>query len=115
MIGRRLKKLRENARLSQEQVGNKLGITNSAVSMYENDIRVPSAELICAFAKLYGVSTDYIFDIDSFSNEELYEIEQLRRILIRKGIMSENHDMTKEEFNKAMEFYKANAQFFIDK
>jgi transcriptional regulator with XRE-family HTH domain len=115
MIGKRLRKLRENAGFSQEQLGEKVGVTNSAISMYESDVRMPSPELICAFAKLYGVSTDYILNVDTFTNEELYEIEQLRRILIRKGIISEDHDMTKEEFDKAMEFYKANAKFFIDK
>ena len=115
MFGKRLKRLRENKNLTQEQLGSIFGLVKSSISMYENGIRIPDSDLICKFAEYFGVSTDYLLGVDSFSNKELLEIEQLRQILIGQGIMSPDHEMTKEEFNNAMEFYKANAKFFLDK
>ena len=38
----RLKQLRKDKHLTQEQVGRRIGVTASMVSSYETDIRLPS-------------------------------------------------------------------------
>lgn len=59
-MGTRLKELRMNAGYTGEEVGRMLQVSKSAISMWEKDLRSPSADLIERFADIYGVSTDYI-------------------------------------------------------
>ena len=63
-FGERLKELRENKKLSQTQVAKRLSLTRSSVSGYENNISVPSIEVLSKMA-LYGTTTDYILGIDN--------------------------------------------------
>lgn len=59
-MGTWLKELRMNAGYTGEEVGRMLQVSKSAISMWEKDLRSPSADLIERFADIYGVSTDYI-------------------------------------------------------
>ena len=60
MVIKRLKDLREDRDLKQQQVADYLGITRSAYSNYENGIReIPLAVLMKA-ADFYQVSVDYM-------------------------------------------------------
>ena len=60
MVIKRLKDLREDRDLKQQQVADDLGITRSAYSNYENGIReIPLAVLMKA-ADFYQVSVDYL-------------------------------------------------------
>lgn len=60
MVIKRLKDLREDRDLKQQQVADYLGITRSAYSNYENGIReIPLAVLMKA-ADFYQVSVDYL-------------------------------------------------------
>lgn len=56
----RLKQLRLNKNLRQEQVTNLIGVNKSAISTYENNTRHPSFEILVRLATLYRVSTDYL-------------------------------------------------------
>lgn len=61
----RLRDLREDSDLSQKQVADYLGMSQSGYSKYEtgeND--VPTSVLI-KLAKLYKVTTDYILGVSS--------------------------------------------------
>ena len=56
----RLKQLRNQRGLTQTEVAAAIGVTRSVVSLYENEMRQPSPEIIIALARLYGVTTDYL-------------------------------------------------------
>lgn len=60
MIGLRIAVLRRAAGMSQAQLAQKLQISASAVGMYEQGRREPSAEILVELAKIFGVSTDYL-------------------------------------------------------
>ncbi|OPX92466.1 MAG: HTH-type transcriptional regulator ImmR [Pelotomaculum sp. PtaB.Bin104] len=64
-LGVRLRELRESKNLSQTQVAKRLSLTRSSVSGYENNIAVPSIDVLSKMALLYGVTTDYILGIDN--------------------------------------------------
>ena len=64
-FGLRLKQLREKHNLSQSQVAKRLGITRAAISSYENNISLPSVNVLAELALLYRVSTDYLLGLDS--------------------------------------------------
>lgn len=63
MIGKRLHELRSAAGWSMDDVSAKTGITKSSISGYENDDRVPPADKLAVFSRLYHTSVDYILGI----------------------------------------------------
>ena len=63
-FGTRLKELRTNARLTQQQLAMQLGVSKSVVSFYERQERTPSPEVLKKLAAVFHVSTDYLLDLD---------------------------------------------------
>ena len=73
MIGLRLKKLREENNISQEQLANKLNVSASSIGMYETDKREPSDEIKTKIAKIFDVSIDYLIGKSDIKNPEQQE------------------------------------------
>lgn len=59
-FGDRLRELRKGRGWSMDEVSEKLSITKSSISGYEQNDRLPPPEKIVAFAKLFNVSADYL-------------------------------------------------------
>lgn len=59
-LGQRLKYLRMQKNMTQERLAEVIGISRSALSMYELDEREPDIETIIKFADFFQVSTDYL-------------------------------------------------------
>ena len=57
----KVSKLRESLGMTQEEFGKSLGVTNRAVSKWENEISYPSIDSIYKICKLYNVSIEYFF------------------------------------------------------
>ena len=63
-FGIRLKTLREAKKLNQSQLAERMGVTKSMISAYENSIRMPSYGVLIRFAGLFGVSVDSLLGVD---------------------------------------------------
>lgn len=61
-VYRRLRDLREDADLTQEQVGKAINVPQRTYSYYETGGRMIPPEVLCALAELYHVSVDYILE-----------------------------------------------------
>ena len=59
-IGDRIKKLREENGLMQQDVSNTLDIEQSTLANYENNRRVPKTDILIKIANYYGVSLDFL-------------------------------------------------------
>ncbi|MFP8918986.1 helix-turn-helix domain-containing protein [Megasphaera sp.] len=59
-IGDRIKKLREENGLMQQDVCNTLDIEQSTLANYENNRRVPKTDILIKIANYYGVSLDFL-------------------------------------------------------
>ena len=59
-LGQRIQELRKQKGLSQEGLGEKLGVSRQAVSRWEMDGAVPEVDKLVAMAKLFGVSLDQL-------------------------------------------------------
>ena len=70
-MGHRLKTLRVNSNLSRKQVAELIGVSESTVGLYENDVRTPSIPALIKLATQYKTSVDYILGIDNTSKEML--------------------------------------------
>lgn len=60
MICERIVHLRTSAGMSQLQLAHKIGVSGSAVGMYEQGRREPCADTLAAIAKVFDVSLDYL-------------------------------------------------------
>ncbi len=60
MLGARIAALRRSNRWSQAELARRLGVSPSAVGMYEQGRREPAGELLIAMAQTFSVSTDYL-------------------------------------------------------
>lgn len=111
-MGTRLKELRMNAGYTGEEVGRMLQVSKSAISMWEKNLRSPSADLIERFADIYGVSTDYIITGREsnapkgyYHDQEAAEYaEYLRTRPHAKILFSASKDMTKEDMEEAVRY-----------
>ena len=56
----RVRDLREDADLTQAQVGERLGLSQRTYAYYESGQRMVPLEVLCALGDLYGVSVDYL-------------------------------------------------------
>lgn len=64
MMGEKLRLARKKAKMSQEEVAEKLNIARSNISKYEHDKLEPNIHTIKQFCKIYGVTADYLLDIE---------------------------------------------------
>lgn len=62
-IGNRIKNCRTENQFTQKELANKLGLTPKMVSFYENDERIPPADILVKLASIFKVSTDYLLGI----------------------------------------------------
>ena len=60
-IGTKLKALRAQKKETQQQVADNIGITKSALAMYERDDRIPRDEVKVRIARYYGETVQSIF------------------------------------------------------
>lgn len=58
MIGENIQKLRRDARLSQEELAEKIGVSRQTVAKWENGTTVPDINSCMAMAELFEVSLD---------------------------------------------------------
>ena len=62
-LGKKIRQLRLKARITQEQLAEKLGVGAQAVSKWENAVGMPDITLLPGLAEAFGVSIDDLFDL----------------------------------------------------
>jgi transcriptional regulator with XRE-family HTH domain len=60
MFGMRIALLRASNSWSQAELARRIGVSASAVGMYEQGRREPSLDLVVRLANEFGVTTDYL-------------------------------------------------------
>lgn len=74
-IGERIKKIRTDRGITKYNFAKSIGISDSSLANYENEFRVPSADIIYKICDVYGVSADYLIrgieDINKNTSELL--------------------------------------------
>lgn len=72
-FGKKLKELRLQKAVTQEQMAERLGVSPQAVSKWENDINLPDIQLLPEISIYFGVTIDELFDITDEGNFERIE------------------------------------------
>ena len=93
----RIKALREEFHMTQQELADKLGGAKSTVAMYENENRKPSMEILLKLSDIFECSIDYILcksNIRNLNNIELSELDIAFATGI-KGLNKENQETLK--------------------
>ena len=90
--GKRLKKARERCNLTEADLGRLVGVSKTAISLYEAEKRNPKIDTLLEIMYTLGVSCDYLLGADvfvkyhdgtihyeAFSKEEVEFINELRK------------------------------------
>ena len=62
-LGQRIQELRKQSNLSQEALGEKLGVSRQAVSRWEMDGAVPEVDKLIAMGRLFGVDLNDLLQV----------------------------------------------------
>ena len=65
MLDKRLRELRQERGLKQEELGRRVGASKQSVSNWENGNIMPSIDILVRLADHFGVSTDYLLGRES--------------------------------------------------
>lgn len=87
-FGEKLKKLRIEKQLSQEDLANQLGVSRQAISKWEQDIALPDTNNLILIAKIFKVSLD---DLVNYNDELINN---------NNNIINETDEKSQEEKGK---------------
>lgn len=82
MISDNIKRLRENAGLSQSALARKLGVTRASVNAWEMELSAPTAQYLVALAQLFHTTTDDILGLESEEQLVLLDPERAGEALV---------------------------------
>ncbi|KEK24736.1 helix-turn-helix domain-containing protein [Bacillus gaemokensis] len=101
MIGEIIKKLRKEKNITQEQLGNVIGVSKMAISYFEKGKKAPGRETLEKIADYFNITTDYL--LGRSDDPELNEHES--KIVTEEGnnILKLIETLPKEERQKAWE------------
>ena len=110
MIGDKLKKLRRNRDLTQEEVATHIGISYQAISKWERGDGYPDITMLPTLANYFGVSIDELIGMDEISSaQRLDDINQKWQENREKGSHKENVELMRS----ALKIYPNNALLLI--
>ena len=98
MFSENLKRLRIIRGLTQAQLADKLDLSVSAISMYEQVRRKPDSDMLCKICSLFKISLDCLLGTHPIEREVNEVIDEITQSLKNQtGLMFNGMPMTKEE------------------
>lgn len=82
MISENIKRLRENAGLSQSALARKLGVTRASVNAWEMELSAPTAQYLIALAQLFHTTTDDILGLEPQEQIVLRDMNEQEKRLV---------------------------------
>ena len=82
-FGEILKKLRQEKRLTQEELAIKINSSRSNIANYENNNNMPSVEILNRLSEIFDVSVDYLLgksETIKLSDEDIAFIKSIKQL-----------------------------------
>jgi len=90
LLGKRLKALRKEKGLTQQELGDMINVTKVSICCYERGTRTPTLETLLDLSRVFGVDINYFLGTDHYvvsDNDDTYglsmakeEIEIIREL-----------------------------------
>ena len=88
-IGQFIRKIRQDNKLTQKELADKLGVTYQAVSKWENGKNVPDIAILKEMSKMFNINIDEILDGEKKSkkkNEYIYPLVLVILLILLLGL-----------------------------
>ncbi|GHU85700.1 hypothetical protein FACS1894198_4040 [Clostridia bacterium] len=116
MVGNKLRILRQQYNMTQRQLAHRLGISTSAVGMYEQGRREPDHEMLLSLCKLFGISVDYLLrqEVPNESKEFSDIINGFERTLLgQEGLMLNGVLLKKDDVKKIVDAIRIGVELAV--
>ncbi|OUB07781.1 hypothetical protein BK708_37485 [Bacillus thuringiensis serovar yunnanensis] len=97
MLGTRVKALRKEMKLTQQALGNKVGLKKAAISQIENGNNAPSNEVLNKMTDVFGVTADYLLGRSEYKNLTMDESSEIKKEMLEMADKIEKLDNSKQE------------------
>ena len=114
LFSKRLKELREEAGLTQQELGNSLNLTKSAICGYEKGNRTAPLEMLIAIANYFKVDLDYLVGTENYVVSEDKEEYGMRMSSLEIELIKELRKHT-DLYNKLMDDPKRTIEYMEKK
>lgn len=75
IVSKRLRSLREGARLSQSKLAQEFGVQQPVIAKYEGAITLPSVPVLVKYADFFDISIDYLVGRTDKPQGKIYNFE----------------------------------------
>lgn len=83
-IGKKIRTLRRNKNMTQEQLAEVLSVSAQAVSKWENELSVPDITVLPVIARYFGITMDELFN---YRLDALNYKERFIRFMVDNGVL----------------------------
>ena len=113
-LGQKLKELRSLKGLTQKELAYKLGVSPSAVGMYEQGRREPENALLSELCRILDTTTDYLIGFTKTPQDVGEVIEDFTGMLMsQEGLMFNGQPISPEDREKIVIAIKSAAAVVI--
>ncbi len=111
-VGSKIRELRKNAGMTQSELALKLGISASAVGMYEQGRREPDGEMLLRLCSVFSVTTDTLLgNTENIQKQEKREVSEVfdeftGLLSSQQGLMFDGVPLNDEDRNKLIDAVK---------
>ena len=88
MLGNKIRMLRKNKGMTQEELAEVLLVSSQAVSKWETHVSIPDVELLPVIARYFGITMDELFN---YRLDALNYKERFIRFMADNGVISQEY------------------------
>jgi len=81
-IAERIKYLREKSGMTQIQLAKRLHVSRNTVNSWEMSLSNPSSICLAELSKIFGVSTDYLLNLDDGIKLDITDLNEREQAMI---------------------------------
>jgi len=86
MFGERIKELRNNHTWTQQELGDRLGVSKQSVSNWENGNIMPSIDVLVRMSDLFQTSTDYILNRENDLTLDITDLDSEQKAMVQRMV-----------------------------
>jgi len=106
-LGSRIRKLRKKNYMSQAELAKKIGVSASAIGMYEQNRRTPDNDTLREFCEIFGVTSDYLLGL-SLSSERKYDVSEVlddysKKLSEQESLMFDGEPLNEDERRQVLQ------------
>ncbi len=106
-LGSRIRKLRKKNYMSQAELAKKIGVSASAIGMYEQNRRTPDNDTLREFCEIFGVTSDYLLGL-SLSSERKYDVSEVlddysKKLSEQESLMFDGEPLNEDERKQVLQ------------